>query len=82
MPSRPGRSGRAPAGDDADRQRQAAAELSDRAAESVDRRYDATKETHLEGGEGGQADERDERDGRSRRGGDRGDQESDETESA
>jgi hypothetical protein len=33
--------------EDRDRQTDAAAELADRAAESVDRRYDATKETHL-----------------------------------
>jgi hypothetical protein len=43
MPSRPGRE---PDGGAADRQERRAAELSDRAAESVDRRYDATKETH------------------------------------
>jgi hypothetical protein len=52
----PGRSGRDP-GDDAadqqeqaaaDQQEQAAAELSNRAAESVDRRYDGTKETHID----------------------------------
>ncbi|HEU5160488.1 MAG TPA: hypothetical protein VFU43_26045 [Streptosporangiaceae bacterium] len=41
MPSRPGRG---PGGDAADEQERTAAELSDRAAESVDRRYDATKE--------------------------------------
>jgi hypothetical protein len=35
-------------GQRADRQRERAAELSDRAAEHVDRRYDATKETYLE----------------------------------
>jgi hypothetical protein len=33
--------------EDRDRQTDAAAELAERAAESVDRRYDATKETHL-----------------------------------
>jgi hypothetical protein len=43
MPSRPGRK---PGGGAADQQKQTAAELADRAAESVDRRYDATKEIH------------------------------------
>jgi hypothetical protein len=43
MPSRPGRK---PDGDAADQQKRTAAELSDRAAESVHRRYDATKEIH------------------------------------
>jgi hypothetical protein len=43
MPSRPGRK---PGDSATDQQKQKAAELSDRAAESVDRRYDATKETH------------------------------------
>jgi hypothetical protein len=43
MPSRPGHS---PGGGAADQQKQTAAELADRAAKSVDRRYDATKETH------------------------------------
>jgi hypothetical protein len=55
MPSRPGRK---PDGGATDQQKQTqkqtAAELSDRAAESVDRRYDATKELHHEsGGSGG-----------------------------
>jgi hypothetical protein len=45
MPSRPGRTGRKPEGS-TDPQEQAAADLSDRAAESVERRYDATKEIH------------------------------------
>lgn len=31
-----------------ERQEQAASDLADRAAESVDRRYDATKELHLD----------------------------------
>jgi hypothetical protein len=43
MPIRPGRK---PGGSTADQQKQKAAELSGRAAESVDRRYDATKEIH------------------------------------
>jgi hypothetical protein len=43
MPSRPGRE---PGGGAADQQERTAAELADRAAESVDHRYDATKEIH------------------------------------
>ncbi|HEX6472031.1 MAG TPA: hypothetical protein VF069_23265 [Streptosporangiaceae bacterium] len=49
MSSRPGRSRRDQpddTGETARRQDEAATELSDRAAESVGRRYDATKEIH------------------------------------
>lgn len=44
----PGPTGRDPDDDAADQQEQTAAELSGRAADSVDRRYDATKETHID----------------------------------
>ena len=43
MPSRPGPE---PGGDAAEQQEKTASELADRAAESVNRRYDATKEIH------------------------------------
>jgi hypothetical protein len=52
MPSRSRQTGRHPDEhadrDASDQQEQTAAELSDRAAESVDRGYDATKEVHLD----------------------------------
>jgi hypothetical protein len=57
MPSRPGRKPDAGAADQRKQtQKQTAAELSDRAAESVDRRYDATKEIHHESGAADESD--------------------------
>jgi hypothetical protein len=75
MPSRPGRE---PGGGAADQQERTAAELADRAAESVDRRYDATKEIHHDeraragSGEQAPAEDREDREDREKRE-DRGD---------